>query len=329
MPVTTPVTVKDAQTGIEWTYDMAKPLETADDGLAFAIGQLTNLETKIYETKYGPIIFQEIVPVDMSDPEWVDRVDYISYDAVTVGKFIGANAADLPQSDLKAAKSSIEVFYGGNSFGYSLDELRKSQQLRIPLDVEKGKASYRGFQEHAQNVALFGDSDRGVTGLFNNANVQSDNTSIDWFTATGEEKIAEMNSLLIKVWTNSKHSHLPDTFLLPDDEFATISGERMDSGTDTTVLEFFMKNNLYTQQTKRPLDVRGLIQLQDAGAAGAPRMMAYEKTPENLTMRMPMAWRTVPPQPKGLGIDVPAEYKFGGVEFRYPGSAAYRDLVTP
>lgn len=329
MATSLPVTVTDRRTGLKWQYDMAKELMTADDGIAFAIPQLANLETKIYETKYRNIVFQEFIPVDMSDPEWVDQVDYISYDAVTAGKFVGANAKDLPSADINASKSSIPVYYGGNSFGYSLDELRKSQQMRIPLDTTKASMSFRGFQEHAQRVGWFGDAARSVTGLFNNANVQLDNTSIDWFTATPDEKIAEMNGLLIKVWTNSANVHLPDTFLMPDDEFAVISGERMDSGTDTTTLEFFMKNNLFTQQTGRPLTIRPLYELKTAGVGGGPRMMAYEKTPENLTMRMPMSWRTVPPQPQGLSIEVPAEYKFGGVEFRYPGSAGYRDLVTP
>jgi len=41
-----------------------------------------------------------------------------------------------------------------------------------------------------------------------------------------------------------------------------------------------------------------------------------------------MPWRSLAPQPDGLRINIPAEYKFGGVEFRYPGSAAYHDNVA-
>ena len=79
------VTVKDSMTGESYTYDADMPINSADSGMAFYISQLTNLEAKIYETKYRNIIYPELVPVDTSDPEWVDSVSYISYDAVTMG----------------------------------------------------------------------------------------------------------------------------------------------------------------------------------------------------------------------------------------------------
>jgi hypothetical protein len=308
---------------------MDAPVATVDDGLAFYTSQLAVLEAKVYEVKYRNIVFMDFVPVDQSDPEWVDSVEYISYDAVGVAKFIGANAKDLPESDINAAKSIIPVFYGGTSFSYSLDELRKSQQLRIPLDVTKAKMNFRAFQEHAQKVAFFGDSARGITGLFNNANVALDESTVDWATATGAEIVEDMNSLMIEVWQNSAEVHVPNVFLLPSEKFAQISSQRMDSGTDTTVLDFFKLNNLYTQLTGQPLTIRANFELNTAGAAGVGRMMAYELNDDNLTMRMPMNYRQVAPQPDGLRVMVPAEYKFGGVEFRYPGSAAYRDDYTP
>ena len=87
------VTVKDSVTGESYTYDADMPINSADSGLAFYISQLTNLEAKIYETKYRNIIYPELVPVDTSDPEWIDSVSYISYDAVTMGKFIATPSA--------------------------------------------------------------------------------------------------------------------------------------------------------------------------------------------------------------------------------------------
>ena len=44
-------------------------------------------------------------------------------------------------------------------------------------------------------------------------------------------------------------------------------------------------------------------------------------------MRMPMMWRSIASQAEGLRLKVHAEYQFGGVEFRFPGSAAYRDFI--
>lgn len=322
------VTVNDSQTGQSYQYDADMVINNADSGIAFYISQLAVLDPKIYDVKYRNIIFPEVVPVDTSMPEWIDTVNYISYDAVTMGKFIAANGKDLPQSDIDANISSVPVGYAGNSYGYTLEELRKSQQMRMPLDVTKARVAYRGAQEHMQRVAWFGDASRGMTGMFNNPNIPLDNSTVNWATATGQEMVNDMNSLLIKVWSQSANVHVPDTLLLPSDKYAIASSKRMDTGTDTTVMEFFKRNNLFRDITGQEIEVRPILELQTANTAGTgPRMMAYEKTPDNLVMYNPIPWRPLAPQPNGLRIEVSAEYKISGVEFRYPGSAAYRDML--
>lgn len=309
-------------------------LPTIDDGLAFYISQLASLESKIYEAKYTAINFAEMVPVVTDLPEWADSWDYISYDAVTLGKFIGSSADDLPNVALSANKSSVPIGYAGNMFDYSLDELRKSQQLRIPLDVAKARAAFRGAQEHMQRVAYFGDAARNMTGLFNNPNVATDSSTVDWTTATGAEIVEDMNSLLVEVWINSANTHLPNALAIDSNRYAQISSQRMDSGTDTTILQFFMRNNLYTTTTGQPLRVFPRLQLtatvlaaNGVSNSNKDRMVAYELNDDNLAMANPIPWRALAPQMRGLNIEVPAEYKCSGVSLRYPFSMAYRDSL--
>lgn len=309
-------------------------LPTVDDGLAFYISQLANLESKIYQSKYTSINFAELVPINTNVPEWADSWDYISYDAVTIGKFIGSSADDLPNVAIAANKTSVPIGYAGNSYDYSLDELRKSQQMRIPLDTTKAQAAFRGAQEHTQRVAYFGDASRQMTGLFNNANLALDSSTINWLTDTGPNIVADMNSLLVKVWVNSATVHVPNVLAMDPTRWAQISSKKMDVGSDTTVLEYFMKNNLYTSLTGQPLRVIPRLQLAAANLAAAgvsngnkDRMLAYELNDENLGMVNPIPWRALAPQMKGLNVFIPAEYKLSGVEFRYPFSGAYRDSL--
>lgn len=325
------VTAKDSQTGFTFQYDadLAYAMSFNDAGVAFYISQLTNLEAKVYETLYPDIIFDQLVPVDTSDPEWIDQVAYMSFNAVTMAKFIAANGRDLPQSDIDANISYIPVGYAGNSYGYSLEELRKAAAMRIPLDATKARITYRGARQFQQQIAFFGDASRNMYGLFNHPNVPLDNSTINWNTATGAEMVAALNSLLIKVWNQSNTRHVANTLLLPTTIWSIISSKRMDTGTDTTVLEFFRRNNNSTGVTGQPLDIRAVLWLNTAGTGGVPRMMAYEKNQDNLTMRMPIPWRSLPPQATALRLEVPCEFKISGTEFRYPLSAAYRDLVAP
>lgn len=325
------VTVTDSQTGNSFQIDadMQFAKSVGDAGVAFYISQLTNLEAKVYETLYPDIIFDQLVPVDTSDPEWIDNVAYMSFNAVTMAKFIAANGRDLPQSDIDASISYIPVGYAGNSYGYSIEELRKAAAMRIPLDVTKARITYRGARQFSQQIAFFGDANRNMYGLFNHPNVPLDNSTLNWNTATGAEMVAALNSLLIKVWNQSNTRHVANTLLLPTTIWSIISSKRMDVGTDTTVLEFFRRNNNSTGVTGQPLEIRAVLWLNTAGAGGAPRMMAYEKNQDNLTMRMPIPWRSLPPQATTLRLEVPCEMKLSGVEFRYPLSAAYRDLIAP
>lgn len=325
------VTAKDSQTGFTFQYDadLAYAMSFNDAGVAFYISQLTNLEAKVYETLYPDIIFDQLVPVDTSDPEWIDQVAYMSFNAVTMAKFIAANGRDLPQSDIDANISYIPVGYAGNSYGYSLEELRKAAAMRIPLDATKARITYRGARQFQQQIAFFGDASRNMYGLFNHPNVPLDNSTINWNTATGAEMVAALNGLLIKVWNQSNTRHVANTLLLPTTIWSIISSKRMDTGTDTTVLEFFRRNNNSTGVTGQPLDIRAALWLNTAGAGGVPRMMAYEKNQDNLTMRMPIPWRSLPPQATALRLEIPCEFKISGTEFRYPLSAAYRDLIAP
>lgn len=310
-------------------------LPTGDDGLAFYISQLANLESRIYEAKYTAINFEDLVPVNTDVPEWADNWDYISYDAVTLGKFIGSSADDLPNVALAANKSSVPIRYAGNMYDYSLDELRKSQQLRIPLDTTKASVARRGSLEHSQRVAYFGDADLGMTGLFNNANLALDNSVVDWYdnATTGLDICGDMNGLLEEVWINSSNVHMPNILVLDSARWAFISRTPMSATfPEKTILRYFRENNIYTETTGRELMVVPRLQLKAAELAangvsngGKDRMMAYEMTAENLGMVNPIPWRSLAPQFHNLTVKIPCEYKISGTEFRYPFSGAYRD----
>lgn len=323
--------------GVADSVTFTDGIPTMDDGLAFFVSQLSYMEAKIYEAKYTNINFADLVPVDSSVPEWADTWTYLSYDGVTIGKFIGAAADDLPSVAMSADKSTVNIGYAGISHQYTLDELRKSQQMRMPIDITQARIAFRGSQEHIQRVAYFGDAARKMNGLFSNPNVATDNSTVNWNTATGPEIFADVNSLLTKVWIDSANVHLPDTLVIDSKRWALITGRKFDtnSGDTRTIADYIRANNLYTVTTGRPLNIQPRLQLLAANlAAGGvsnsnkDRMMAYEKNEENLSMVVPIPFRSLAPQLDGLKIKVPSEYKMSGVEVRFPLSAAYRDFNT-
>jgi hypothetical protein len=71
----------------------------------------------------------------------------------------------------------------------------------------------------------------------------------------------------------------------------------------------------------------GGAELEEAGQGGTARMVVYERNERNLVMHIPMPILFHTPQVLGLETQVPAEYKYSGVEWRYPLSALYVDGI--
>lgn len=305
----------------------------ADGGVAFYISQLAGLETTLYQVPYADITYLSDVPMAGGIPEFATHWNYRSYDGVTMGKFIGANAMDLPRVAQSAKLHQVELGYAGIECHYTVDELRATSSQNMPIDSMQAELAYRGSEEHSQRVAYFGDSARNMDGLFNNPNVTKTSATKDYKTMTGPELFQMVNDQIFNVMKLSKRFHNPNTVLMFPDLWNKMNNTLMTGYTDRTVMEHFMINNSYTLMTKQQINVEVRFQLSAAElAAGGvsnsnkDRFMVYEKNDRNLALAKPIPFRMLAPQMFGLSITVPAEYKISGCEFRYPLAAAYVDM---
>ena len=306
----------------------------ADGGVAFYISQLAQLETTLYEVPYADITYLEDIPVATGIPEFASHWNYRSYDGVTMGKFIGANAKDLPRVAQSAKLHQVELGYAGVECHYTLDELRTTAAMNMPIDTMQSELAYRGAEEHGQTVAYFGDADRKMDGLFNNTNVSKSSATVDYKTATGQELFNMLNAPIFAVIKLSKRFHTPNRALFFPELWERANSVLMTGYTDRTVMEHFKINNSFTLLTGRELDIVIRFQLNAAElAAGGvsngnkDRYMVYDKSDRNLALAKPIPFRMLAPQLEGLGITVPCEYKISGTEFRYPLSAIYLDML--
>lgn len=304
-----------------------------DGGVAFYISQLAGLETTIYETPYGDITYLSDVDPVAGIPEYATQWIYRSYDGVTLGKFIGANARDLPRVAQSAQMHTVEIGYAGVECHYTLDELRTTAATGMPIDAQQAELAYRGSEEHSQRVAYFGDAKRKMQGLFNSTNVTKTVAAFDIATCTGQELFSVLNNPIFMVMKLSKKFHNPNKMLMCSALWEVATSRLMTGFTDRTVMEHFMINNSYTLMTGQKFDVKIRFQLDadELAAAGVDnggkdRFMVYDKSARNLGLAKPIPFRMLAPQLQGLGITVPCEYKMSGTEFRYPLSAMYVDL---
>lgn len=305
-----------------------------DGGVAFYISQLAGLETTLYETPYADITYLEDVTPVSGIAEYATHWNYRSYDGVTLGKFIGANAKDLPRVAQSAQLHQVELGYAGLECHYTLDELRTTSAMNMPIDSMQSELAYRGSEEHSQRVAYFGDTDRKMQGLFSHNNVTKTSATVDYKTATGQQLFDMMNDPIFTVMKLSKNYHNPNAMRLFPDLWKKANSTLMTGYTDRTVMEHFKINNSYTLMTGNQIDIKVRFQLEAAALAeggvsngNKDRFMVYDKNERNLGMAKPIPFRMLAPQLEGLGITVPCEYKTSGTEFRYPLSAMFVDMV--
>lgn len=301
----------------------------ADTGLAFLIGQLSHIESKLYEVQYKHITYPDVVPVSNEAGEAATSVTYFFMDGRTVAKFVGSNSLDVPISEIGTNKVVVPVELAATGYQYSDEELRQAIVLGHSLPQLKANMARRGYEELAQRVCMTGDTSYNIPGFINNTNVTA-NTVVDpgsgteWVNKTPAQILFDVNDLMGDIFVDSLQIERPDTLALPTAQWNYIAGTPRSDTSDMTILAWLVANSPYLTSTD---SVIPLTELAGAGAGGTDRMIAYTKDIDKVVFHIPMPLRFSEPQRKGRGYEVPGEAKMSGVEFRYPGSARYGDGI--
>lgn len=300
----------------------------ANDALGYMVSQLAYVEKQVYVVKRRPILFEQLVSVTTEAGEHATSVEVHFLDGATKGRFLGGSASDIPYVRAQTGRFSIALIPGGIGYIVGLEELRQSKFLGRDLNTSLASLSLRGFQEHAQEVALLGDSARNFAGLLNSADVTAVNAATTLAAAASPEAMADIvNTGLSAVFSGTKTIERVNTVLLPPTQFALLATTNISANAQTTVLEYLKKSNVFTAEMNIPLEFRAVSELEGIGAGATDRMMVYDNNIDIVKMHIPMPHRFIAPQMDGLEIKVPGEYKLGGVEWLYPGAARYIDGV--
>jgi hypothetical protein len=304
------------------------------EAMGFLVSQTAYIESQVYEIQYPDIQYPNIIPVDTSAPEWINAITFFSVDKVGEADWFSHLAKDVPIADVFRAKHDETVEMAAIGYRYTLQELGVAARLGIQLTPDRAAAARRAYEEFVDRFALVGDTRKNKTGITNNPLVtvidvpNGATGQADWSTKTADEIAADVNLILTGIYTESLTVEIADTLLLPIAMLLYISNKRMGPDTSMTLLTWLTQNNAYTAVTGRPLTIRGLRGLEDAGSGGSGRMIAYRRSPEVLKMHIPMphqfleVWRTGP-----LVYDVPGIFRLGGVEIRRPKAVRYADDI--
>ena len=289
--------------------------------------QLESIKTKVYNVLYPEYKATSLLPVDTSAGPGAETITYRSFDRVGVMKLIADYADDLPRSDVKGKEVTIRVKSLGGSFGYNLQEVRASAKAGTALSQLKANATRQSYEAKVNQLAFFGDAEAGLLGLLNQPDVPANTVqtgvvsgNVTWLGASPkntDEVLKDMNDAVRDPMTLSKGVEIPDTLLLPLDEYSYVSTTRLAAGTDTTILQFFLQNNpgVTVEWVNELADV---AVLPSGGGGPANVMISYKKSADKLTLELPSLFEMLAVEARGLEFIVNAHARYAGVHVYYP-----------
>jgi len=298
-----------------------------NNALAQFKSQLIKLETEALDETFEDIQYAELIPVNTSGPEWVKGVTYRSLDRIGEAKWINGGAQDVPNADILSNEVNNPVELAAIGYSYTLEEVSQSVLHNFPLETTRISAARRAAEEFIDTVALNGDPDKNMEGLYNSSSISPFAAAQTFEVATLEQTLTMVNNGLIGVGGEQARTRYPrDTMLLATSTLSALANKVVPDSAET-FLGYIKKNNIYTVRTGKELMVRDVDGLETAGTGDTKRAVFYRRDPNVLTFHMPMPHKFLPVQQVIMEFKVPGIFRIGGTEIRRPDAIDYQDGV--
>lgn len=197
-------------------------------GFSIDITTLTDIKARVTDQKFYEVRPSDYMPVVVGENMWAD--DLLTYKTFSLGGDFEKSIVDprtnngkLQSSDTAVEGVKVPTKFWGEEIHYNLIELnRATKSGNWSLIEAKEKARMKGWQLGIQKTAFLGlSSDTNVEGLLNQSGVNANTTLItkDIKDMTSTEFETMISGLLPAYYANSNATVLPDTFVIPSDDF--------------------------------------------------------------------------------------------------------------
>jgi hypothetical protein len=295
---------------------------------AFFKRQLEYIKSQTYDVKYKNLKAVSLIPVSTEAPSGADTITFRRFSKIGFAKIISDYANDFPRVDVVGEEQQAQVRSLGDSYGYSIKEVRRAQMAGLNLDQRRAETARRAIDELVNEIAFNGDSDYNLQGLIDypgitEYTVPNDGTGSSklWSTKTPDQIVRDVTGMVDAIVDPTNGREAPDTLLLPVSQYLIIANTRMTDGNDKTIMTYIRENNPFIQR------IEWVTELKTAGAGSTDRMMLYMNDPRNLTLEIPQPFEQFAPQQKGMEFEVPCHAETGGVIVYYPLSICFGDGI--
>lgn len=303
--------------------------DDAEAASVFFARELDFVKSQSYDVEYPEFTALSLFPMSSEVVPGAETVTYYSYDKTGLAKIISNYATDLPRADVKGKPTTAIIKSLGDSYGYSIQEMRASRMAGKSLDTRKAESARYQIDYLNNKIAWNGDAETGLKGvlstdndvpLYTVANGAKGTTS--WADKTEDEILADITGMLKQMATVTKKVEKPDTLALSSDAYIEIQNKRIE-GTATTVLKYIQDNIPDIKQIVScpELDADSVETNPYAAASdGKAVALLFKNDSRKLSIENPLPFMQYPIQTQGLEVVVPCEARTAGAMIYYPMS---------
>lgn len=289
-------------------------------------GQTARIKEVAMDTEFAHINYPKLVPVTTEGNPWDTAVAFVSYTGVGKAEFINGNADDVPLADVMLGGKVAPIHLSAIGYAYGYAEINQARQVGGDLTAKKAIAARLAFEEHMQEVAFTGSTEKGLKGLLNQASsdVSRGTDATNWAQADAEAALKLINAAL--ALTGVKGRPTADTVLVPYTLYEKLAGLIMGNGL-MTALEYVARFNIAATQGRK-VEILGDAGLETI-ASNKPRIVAYRRSPDVVELAMPMPHQFLATyQAAPLRWEVPGVARVAGVNVANKRDFAYLDSTA-
>lgn len=303
------------------------PMRLDSNESAFFNRELEYVKTKTYDAKLAELKGLSLIPISTEAGAGVNEITYRRYRGVGFAKIIADYAKDFPRVDVFGEEASVKVKGIGDSYGYSIPEIRASQRTGKQLDQRRATTARRAHDEQMNKMALKSDPVNGTNGLIDYAGITEVTLTADgtgsskkWADKDVDQILRDINDMVDAVMLPTSGRETPDTLLLPLSAYNDLANRRIPN-TDKTLIKYILENNPYIKK------IDFLIELKGAGTGNTDRAMVGKFDADHITLEIPQPFEQFDAQQEGMEFTIPCHSECAGTIIYYPLAFAFADDV--
>lgn len=301
----------------------------AEDASIFFARELDYVKSQSYDVEYPQLTALSLFPISSEVDPGAETITYYSYDKVGLAAIISNYATDLPRADVKGKPTTAIIKSMGDSYGYSIQEMRASRMAGKSLDTRKAESARYQIDYLNNKIAWAGDEETGLKGVLSEGNdipifipATGESGETSWDKKKADEILADITSMLTTMSETTKGVEKPDTLAIPESRYITLQNTRIE-GTASTVLKYIQDNIPDITRIERcpELESTSVETNPYAAATGGKAVgILFKNDERKLTIENPLPFMQYPIQTQGLEVVVPCEARTAGAIIYYPMS---------